>query len=283
MLTAMGLVGCMPTHDEMAKDYSTKRLKEAAQSCSATRSYACQGYGDDLVGKSVQSRQSDWHQRRDREGAKKAYATCCRSGIGSCCRSIVEEKLASSPEEERAYRIRADFYFSPVRSDAEVAAERETMGAYVAQNEASIRQTRAEERAERARQSAQLAAMARDTATEVQTRIATGKASAPTTPSFTGGAGAGRSAPATDPAIDLAASTAQVLSAAAANPDACRPCRPKLSVIQGVCHAGAPPKGCFEALAVAEECMADASACTSDPTAARAQAAKLRAHAGGMK
>lgn len=101
-------------------------VNHSIRSCNDGRLGGCQSHADDLVGDSLIAKISDEGRTlpRDRATAKKLYAWECRAGNGHACRSIVEKRLAASPEEKEHYAYLAEYYGTPVRSPEAVRAEK---------------------------------------------------------------------------------------------------------------------------------------------------------------
>ena len=258
---AMTLTGCF-SHDGWAKTHNREALVKQVDECNAGNSYACKALGDDLLGKSWQSRTSDWQQGYDRVGAKKAYRRACLLADASACAAIVEFKLSDSDEETARWQLRAVYNGGGVRSAEEVADAEAKARAEARTREAEIAATRRAEEASSQQSWAAFGQGLQNMQPQIQAtanRAAGGKG----TSSSSGGAGAGAGGG----------------GAGTAKPD-CSGCTLSPSVCSG---QNATTPACYRAMADVNDCLASHTGCSTNPAAARSEAARLRKAAAELK
>jgi hypothetical protein len=262
-LALLVLPGCF-THDGWARTAHAEELNKERAACLAGETWQCKRLGDNLAGRSVESRASDWQQKTDLDGVRKAYRTCCRLGQGECCRSLVELHLEPKHDEEDRDRVRACTLHAPERSQAELDAERSRDDAQLREHEQYLAQTRLEERQQRDRDLAAAVGGAQSLGNNVQTSIQTG----------------GRTMFVGTTAIGTVPGTAGSSAANETSPgqpkgDPCAPCLSHRGNMTSKC-TGTPTPACYNAAAAMHECVANAPGCSTNPAQSRAEAARMR-------
>jgi hypothetical protein len=180
LLTAFALLGsCAYNIDSATQKSDRDRINALTVSCGHEHTSACRQLGDDLTGTSAESMLSTWKEPQDLPLAKRVYTLCCESGEGECCRALVEQKLATSPEETTRYGTLAKEYGHPVRSGEEIAAAEAETQARVDKREEGITAERTEERNKSAQDMQAAGALIQQTGQQAQATIAAGTPSTP--------------------------------------------------------------------------------------------------------
>jgi hypothetical protein len=259
LCAALGLVAPLTacfTHDGHARSANREALMKQTDDCNAGIAYQCKTLGDDLLGKSLRSRTSDWFQGHDARGAKRAYTRGCILGDASSCAAIIEHGLFGSPEEKSRYELRIAFRGGVIRSGDELAAAEAKLLEERRVKEEELRKTRAAEEADSRRSWAAFGQGVQQAQPEIEATF--NRAAGGGRPA--GGAGAGG-------------------LGGGAKPD-CSACNKDLSVCSG---QGATSPRCYERMAEVNDCLASRAGCSKDPAAARAEAARLRKAAAEVK
>jgi hypothetical protein len=171
--------GCYSSDDYVRKS-DREQINALTVSCGHTHTSGCSLLGDDLTGTSLASRLSTWREAVDLPLAKRVYQLGCESGEGGCCRALVEQKLATSPEETTRYGTLAKAYGLPVRSAEEIAAAETEMQARVDKREERITADRTEERNKSAQDMQAAGALIQQTGQQIQQSLAVRTTTTPT-------------------------------------------------------------------------------------------------------